>query len=204
MPAKQVAQLVQMTPGVVQGLGQPRTLPSPPGTHRIYNREMLVSLGAAAVANVVPAQLGSVIFSASGLPTTSWLAKNMALYDTMKVHSLTLEWMTVLPTTAGGGVVMYLDSDVKDAAPASFVAASGNMGAAAGAIYQPFATTVAKSQLNRLPTYACSPGATTDNDMFGSVCFATTPVSLTTATGNVIFGYIWMEYDVTLSNPTNS
>jgi hypothetical protein len=204
LPATQYGQMVSVTPGVIQGLSQPQTMRSPPGTHRIRNREMLVSLGGTAVTNVVPAQLGTIVFSASGLPVTSWLAKNMALYDTLKVHHLSLQWMTILPTTAGGGVVLYLDSDAKDAAPASYIAASGNMGAVSGAIYQPFATTVAKSQLDRLPSYACSPGSALDNDIFGSVAFATTPVSVTIAAGAVIFGYIWMEYDVTLSNPTNS
>lgn len=78
-----------------------------------------------------------------------------AVHDKVKFHKVKLSWVPALPTTAGGSVVMYFDTDRTDTGPTDLQDAMQNKGARSGPIW---------SKL----TYVCDRKMLRSNEMFST------------------------------------
>jgi len=90
-----------------------------------------------------------------------------AIHDKVRFHKVKLTWVPALPTTAGGTVVMYFDTDRTDIGPTDLQKAMQNKGARSGPIW---------SKL----TYVCDRKMLRSNEMFST----TSNVASTSATNN--------------------
>jgi hypothetical protein len=179
----------------------------------VSNTEIAIEVTGTIASGTIPAGGAIRVFrfenSASGnnMNTTRWLTKLALAYDKFKIRKLNLRWVPSLPVTYGGQVALRWDSDPsKTAADSGLLAVSGDMRAVATAVYNSASNKVQTDQLNRLPQYETFP-STGDTGIatVGSINLAYSGITPPSGvTGVVNIGYVWMDYEVELINPSAS
>ena len=142
--------------------------------------------------------------TASAFPAASNLAKS---FDKVKWKALNIRWVPALPTTSGGSVAMYFDTDRTDTGATSMTQAASNKGAVLGPIWDRSSYRCNKQMLRSnewFTTYRSSTTTTTENTFAspGRVhVFYTGQPGITYTTSTVI-GYLLLQYTLEFGFPS--
>lgn len=188
----------------------PRVVSGKGGSIRVKNSEILQTVAWNATSGAIPAGGTSTKFqfgTGGGLTSATWLNTFGTLFDKFKVNELEIWFQPVTSTSSSGAIAIWFDSDPSAPTPANFTSVSGNVGASAGAVFQPLRIKVNQQLLNRLPQYLTSLGGVAsqlESSCPGSVMFAQSSLLVGSSTGGVTLGYIWISYDVTFLGPSST
>lgn len=177
---------------------------STPGGIRVRGRELLSAVsftgaltGAFALSNNFNGQLpGSV----SGLNPSSFprLTAYNPIYEYFVFHKIDYLFQSNQPTTQGGEIILSIDYDPTDSAPASTSAMMRNISSTMSNVYSDCSLQGIKS-LSRLPKYETSSNVTEQlQSLQGNLFVAAEGV---TAAAGATLGYIIAQYDVELFTP---
>jgi len=204
----QVAQIIQTGRPTIQTMRGADKI-------RVTNRELFATVSpifavGAAVTGGVAYSLGFSGTSTYVFGLTSWLLNMAKNYDKYRCLMVKFVWQPIMPVTTGGAVAMWFDSDPEAAtAPSAYRVCSGNMNAKTCAVFEPMEMVLRPDQLNRLPQYlttlAGAAEAVTETAVVGNLKFAwSTLISANAAlTGQNDTGFLWVDYDIELINPSN-
>lgn len=142
-------------------------------------------------------------------PTNSWLVGLAKLYDKYRVIRLNLSFQPALPVTTGGVIGMWFDANIVAITNPTFSDLSGNMNAKTSSVHEPMQLQVRPDQMNRVPYYLAhnSVGGTTSTDLaaVGQMYLIWSAITLSNAAaaGATTLGYLWVDYEVELLNPSS-
>jgi hypothetical protein len=179
---------------------------------RVVNREIIMQLDRTFVAGSAPfgvntrrlgftnaADTGSGLF---GFDT--WLGRYATLYDRFRIHKIDIYFAPVLASTHSGQVAMYCDADFEPRTPTTYLQMSANDGVSAKQVSWANHISYNANHFNRLPWYDTSqirPDTGTAGVIFVATSTIASPVAGFAAT--YTSGYVWMEYDIEFSIPSN-
>jgi len=177
---------------------------STPGGVRVRGRELIgavssiaASTGAFALLNVAAAQgtgfqLTLTPFSFPRLQAYS------NIYEYFKFHKADVLFQANQPTTAAGEIVVSVDYDVDDTAPADTVSMMRNVSATMANIYSDASLQIL-GELARLPKFKTGTAVNdSDQNYQAAVYFAQEGVTASAGQG---LGYVIIEYDVEFYTP---
>jgi len=146
-----------------------------------------------------------VAANATAFPQLSAVVKN---FDKISWRRLRVRFAPTLPTTAGGSVGMYFDTDRTDAPPTTITQVMQNKGSRMGATWDRQTLPVTAKQLNGINKwYSTLIGTdTTKENTFispGRIHVLVTSLPGVTFTSNTIVGYIHIDFSAELGFPTN-
>jgi len=130
-------------------------------------------------------------------------------YDKIKWHALRLRWIPAVPTTTGGTISMYYDSDRKDAGATSVTDAMQNANCKTSPVWDRMVYSCSKKQLRSNEMFTTTGNNATDanaENTFqspGRVHFVSTPLTGVTFSSATTIGYLELDYHVELCFPTN-
>ena len=138
-----------------------------------------------------------------------FLAQIAQKYDEIKWHKIQLRWIPALPTTAGGTVAMYFDSDRKDAAPADLAEALQNKGCVISPVWRGVSYNLTRQQLRTNEMFTTGLGSTAANseNIFtgpGVIQVLVTPLVGVTISAATPLGSIEVVYTAELMFPSGS
>lgn len=146
---------------------------------------------------------------AANTTTFPFLSALAARYDKVRWHRITVTWIPALPTTAGGTISMYFDSDRKDPGATNATDAMQNIACRMTQVWQTSTYRLNRRQLrsNELFTTASGADATAANaentfaspGRFHVVSTAITGATFTTAT---VIGYMKIDFSAELLFPS--
>lgn len=142
--------------------------------------------------------------TASAFPAASNLAKS---FDKVKWKALNIRWVPTLPTTSGGSVAMYYDTDRTDTGATTMTQAASNKGAVMGAIWDRLGYRCNKQMLRSnewFTTYRSSSSTTTENTFAspGRVHVFYTGQPGVTYTTSTVIGYLLLQYTLEFGFPS--
>jgi hypothetical protein len=179
---------------------------------RVKNREIVLQVDRTFVAGSAPftvntrrlgfsnaADTGSGLFG-----NTTWWGRMATLYDRFKIHNLKLQFEPTLALTHSGQVACYVDPDFDPTVPSSFLQMSGNDKVVAKQVCWELNRDYGSSHFNRLPWYDTTQGVSSTGTA-GTIVLATSAIASPVAgfAGVYTCGYLWMEYDVEFTIPSN-
>jgi len=129
------------------------------------------------------------------------------VHDKVKFHKLRAQWVPALPTTCGGSVVMYFDTDKTDIGPTSMTEAMQNRGANSGPLWNRQTYNCSRQMLRTNEMFSTLTGsvATSTENTFSSPgrfhLFATAQPGITYTTSTTI-GFLVIEYELEFMFPT--
>lgn len=127
--------------------------------------------------------------------------------DKVKFHKLRAQWVPALPTTCGGSVVMYFDSDKTDIGPTTMTQAMQNKGSHAGPLWARQTYNCTKQMLRTNEMFSTLTGsvATAPENTFSAPgrfhLFATSQPGVTYTTSTTI-GFLVIEYQLEFMFPS--
>jgi len=130
-------------------------------------------------------------------------------YDKIKWHALKMRWIPAVPTTTGGTISMYFDSDRKDAGATSVTDAMQNANCKTSPVWDRMVYSCSKKQLRSNEMFTTTGNSTADanaENTFqspGRVHFVSTPLTGVTFSSATTIGYLELDYHVELCFPTN-
>lgn len=132
-----------------------------------------------------------------------WLSQVLVNYDKIQWNNARLDWKPLVPTTVGGDVIIYFDTQNSDSSPATYKEAYNAQGARSHALWDKFTHTATKQDLRAQKEYAAD-GTNTGN-LFGTPgnyqIYATRNGADSSETVAVPAGRLYFHYDVTLIKP---
>lgn len=178
-----------------------------PGGIRVRGRELISSVSSTAAltgAFQLATSFGQTNTLIGQINPTSFqrLSQYGAIYEYFIFHKLRYIFQSNQPTTATGELLLAVDYDPTDAAPASSAAMMRNVTSTMANIYSDACCEVTKS-LSRIPRYETISGlqqapTEAEQQLQGILYVGFEGV---TAASNAILGYILAEYDVELFTP---
>jgi hypothetical protein len=129
------------------------------------------------------------------------------VHDKVKFHKLRAQWVPSLPTTCGGSVVMYFDTDKSDIGPTSMTEAMQNRGANSGPLWSRQTYNCSRQMLRTGEMFSTLTGsvATAPENTFSSPgrfhLFATPQPGVTYTTSTTI-GFLVIEYELEFMFPS--
>jgi hypothetical protein len=171
------------------------------GDFRIVHREYIADM-------LAEASTPSA-FTAAGFPinpgmsnTFPWLSQIAPRFEKYRFNKLKFDYETEASTALGGSVMLAIDYDASDPAPATKVQLMSYKNAVRSAPYQPSSNVSAKLDLGQQKAYFVRSGANpagTDIKMYdvGNLFACSQGIS----TGSAVLGELYVEYDVHLMTP---
>lgn len=150
----------------------------------------------------------TVVGNNSAFPTLGNLSKN---FDKIKWHSLRAEYIPAVPTTTGGNVALYFDSDRTDVGPTTVSQALQNKGCIITPVWQKMKYTVPKQMLRPSEWFttdtdpvaaAPSPQANNTFPSPGRLQLYVTPLLGVTFTTATTVGWVKLDYSVEFGFPS--
>lgn len=138
-----------------------------------------------------------------GMPNTfPWLSQIAPRFEKYLFHKLIFRFETEAPTSLGGSLILTLDYDASDPAPASKVQAMSYKNAVRSAPWEECSHFSAKEDLSQQKAYFVRSGSnpvSTDIKLYdvGNLFICSQNV----LTGGATLGELYVEYDVTLQTP---
>ena len=126
----------------------------------MISNQTIIQVNSAASNGTIKATGDIVATNATVFP---FLAQIAAKYDKIKWHKIQLRWIPALPTTAGGTVAMYFDSDRKDAAPADLAEALQNKGCVISPVWRGVSYNLSRRQLRSNEMFTTGLGSISGN-----------------------------------------
>jgi len=146
---------------------------------------------------------------AANSTTFPFLSGIATRYDKIKWHALKMRWIPAVPTTTGGTISMYFDSDRKDAGATSVTDAMQNSSCKTSPVWDRMVYSCTKKQLRSNEMFTTAGNSTADanaENTFqspGRVHFVSTPLTGVTFSSATTIGYLELDYHVELCFPTN-
>lgn len=183
----------------------PKTRASRNGGMFVTN-QTIIPVNSAATNGTVKATGDIVATNNAVFPFLSEIASK---YDKIKWHRIQLRWIPALPTTAGGTVAMYFDSDRKDAAPADLAEALQNKGCVISPVWRGVTYNLTRAQLRSNEMFTTGLGATaakSENTFTGPgvIQVIVTPLIGVTISAATLLGSIEVCYTAELMFPSGS
>jgi hypothetical protein len=143
--------------------------------------------------------------NATAFPQLAAVVKN---YDKISWRRMNVRFAPTLPTTAGGSVGMYFDTDRTDAPPTSITQVMQNKGSRMGATWDRQTLPVPAKQLNGVNKwYSTITGSDTakENTFIspGRIHTLVTSLPGVTVSASTIVGYLHLDFIAELGFPTN-
>lgn len=168
----------------------------PNGDVRVVHREFLQE-----VANVGTNFQAALVNINPGLVTTfPWLSKIARNFESYRFNRLKFDYETESSSASAGCVMLAVDYDVSDAAPASKQQLMAYRRSVRSAVWQPCCHTSEKEDLNKQKTYFVRSQpllANLDQKLYDTGNFILATQNL----GGTAQGEIYIEYDITLMTP---
>lgn len=163
---------------------------------RVVNKEAItLSFAASSATSVKTVPLNT---KADG--SLPWLGNTALNYDKVRFNSVRVDYISLNPTTEGGDVIMYFDTDASDAAPTSYDEAFNAGGCKSGRLWDEATLNLTKADLHAQKEFTTTGETTTG--LLGSPgniqVFATRTGATTSAAD---YGRLVITYDVTLTKP---
>lgn len=179
---------------------------------RVKNREIVLQVDRVFTAGTAPftvntRRLGfsNTVDTGAGLfGNTTWWGRMATLYDRFKIHNLKLQFEPTLALTHSGQVALYVDPDFDPTTPSSYLQMSGNDKVVAKQVCWELNRDYGPAHFNRLPWYDTTQGVSSTGTA-GTIVLATSAIASPVAgfAGTYTCGYLWMEYDVEFTIPSN-
>jgi hypothetical protein len=134
----------------------------------------------------------------------TWLGRYATLYDRFRIHSIKLFFEPTLALTHSGQCAMYCDPDFDPALPTTYLQMSANDGVRAKQIGWDMNLTYTANHFNRLNWYDTTQGVSATGTA-GNIIVATSTIAspVPAFAGPYTCGFLWMEYDIEFSLPSN-
>jgi len=138
-------------------------------------------------------------------PAAGNLAKN---FDKVKFHKVNCKFVPALPTSAGGSVGMYFDTDRTDVGPTSMQELAQNKGSVMGALWDRLTYNCRKDMLRTSEWFTTNKGTVTGTENTfpspGRVHVHVTSQPGITYTTSTTVGYLLVDYELEFGFPTSS
>jgi len=176
------------------------------GNSIIVKNQNIIEFSRTAPTSSVTVSADLIAANTTTFPFLSGIANR---YDKIKWHGLKMRWIPAVPTTTGGTISMYYDSDRKDAGATSVTEAMQNSNCKTSPVWDRMVYSCSKKQLRSNEMFTTTSGsaadANADNTFVspGRIHFVSTPLTGVTFTTATTIGYIELDYHVELCFPSN-
>jgi hypothetical protein len=172
--------------------------------HTVFRSQTCLPVTSTANTATAVTSFDLAVGTSAVFPAASNLAKN---FDKVKWRRVNLKWVPALPTSAGGSVAMYYDTDRKDVGSTTMQLAAQNKGAVLGALWDSATYSVPKQMLrpNEWFTTLTGTASASEENTFTSpgrchVLYTAQP-GLTYSTSTVV-GYLLVSYEMEFGFPS--
>jgi hypothetical protein len=172
--------------------------------HTVFRSQTCLPISSTANTATAVTSFDLSVGTSAVFPAASNLAKN---FDKVKWRRMNLKWVPALPTSAGGSVAMYMDTDRTDVGATTMQLAAQNKGAVLGALWDAATYNIPKQMLRGNEWFTTLQGSSGTENTFASpgrchVLYTAQPgITYTTAT---VVGYLLVSYELEFGFPTGS
>jgi hypothetical protein len=182
--------------------GRPQTRAAPDGAVRVQHREFITNISSEYTFTTQPLSLG---LNAGDTQTFPWLSKLAAGYERYNVHSMTFHYEPFVSTTESGAVLIQVDYDPADPAPATKNAMLNSLGATRSAVWMKSSMALNNKELkfddHLFVRHRTRDQLQQDLKLYDvGTCFAVVTDNDAIA-GIKQYGELWVSYDITLMVP---